>query len=60
MVKRTAMDKQLRFFFTMFSISESILKVALAGRNHSLVAHTSKCGWVISHHTKLHSIEPIN
>ena len=27
------------------SLAKSILKVGLAGRNRSLVAHTRKCGW---------------
>ena len=29
-------------------VAKTILKVALAGRNCSLVARTSKCGWAIS------------
>ena len=29
------------------SLAKTLLKVALAGRNRSMVAHTSKCGWAI-------------
>ena len=29
------------------SLAKTLLKVAHAGRNRSLVAHTSKCGWAI-------------
>ena len=31
----------------MALIHQTTLKVAPIGRNHSLVAHTSKCGWAI-------------
>ena len=31
------------------SLAKTILKVALVGRNRSLVARTSKCGWAIIH-----------
>ena len=30
------------------SLAKPLLKVALAGRNRSLVTQTSKCGWAIS------------
>ena len=32
-----------------FSLARTLLKVALVGRDCSLVARTSKCGWAISH-----------
>ena len=34
------------------SLAKTLLKVALAGRNHSLVVRTSKYGWVTSYITK--------
>ena len=30
------------------SLAKTLLKVALDGRNRSLVARTNKCGWVIN------------
>ena len=35
------------------SLAKTLLKVALAGRNRSLIARTSKCGWAIRQRPRL-------
>ena len=37
-------------YIEWLSLVKPILKVVRAGKNCSLVARTSKCGWAISHH----------
>ena len=46
------------------SLAKTLLKMAIVGRNRSLVAHTSKCGWAIRlyrfSHYKISKVDQIS